>query len=67
MRVARLKKSQEALKIHDEKNLDFSLKFDQISSQKSEPNQICYKKLLKMRHPGHFVGPWVDFGSILGP
>ena len=52
MRVARLEKNREALKIHDEKNLDFSWKIDPISSQKSEPNQICYKNHSKYATQG---------------
>ena len=67
VRVGTLKKTREAPKICDEKNSNFSLKIDPISSQKSEPNQICYKRSLKIRHPGHFVDRWVDFWFFLGP
>ena len=41
MRVARLKKMREALENHPEENIDFSLKIEPISNQKTEPNQIC--------------------------
>ena len=63
MRVARLKKMREALKNHDEKNIDFSWKFDPISRQKNESNQICYTN-----HSKHVnQGTLSVYGLIFGP
>ena len=67
MRVARLKKNQEAMKIHDEKNLDFSLKIDPISSQKSEPNQICYKNYSKCATQGTLAVHGLIFAPFWDP
>ena len=63
VRVARLKKIREALKNHNEKNINFSWKFDPISSQKNESNQICYKN-----HSKHVnQGTLSVYGLIFGP
>ena len=67
MRVARLKKNREALKIHDEKNLDFSLKIDPISSQKNEPNQICQRNHSKYVTQGTLSVHGLIFGPFWGP
>ena len=67
MRVARLKKNQEAMKIHDEKNLDFSLKIDPISSQKNEPNQICYKNYSKCATQGTLAVHGLIFAPFWDP
>ena len=67
MRVARLKKNREALKIHDEKNLDFSLKIDPISSQKNEPNQICYKNYSKCATQGTLAVHGLIFAPFWDP
>ena len=67
MRVARLKKNREALKIHDKKNLDFPLKIDPISSQKSEPNQICYKNYSKCATQGTLAVHGLIFAPFWDP
>ena len=67
VRVARLKKNQEAMKIHDEKNLDFSLKIDPISSQKNEPNQICYKNYSKCATQGTLAVHGLIFAPFWDP
>ena len=61
------KKKREALKIHDEKNLDFSLKIDPISSQKNEPNQICYKNYSKCATQGTLAVHGLIFAPFWDP
>ena len=52
MSVARLKNNSGSSEISRRKNIDFSWKIDPISSQKSEPNQICYKNHSKYATQG---------------
>ena len=55
------------MKKSDDKNVVFPSKNDPKSIPKHEPNEACHKNRSTKRYPEHFVGPQVDFGSILGP
>ena len=67
VRVARLKKMKEALNIHVEKNIDFSLKIDPISSQKIKPNQACYRNHKNNVTLGTFSVHWSIFDQFWSP
>ena len=67
VRVATLKKTREAPKICDEKNSNFSLKIDPISSQKIKPNQVCYRNDKNNVTWGTFSVHWPIFDQFWSP
>ena len=67
VRVAKLKKTREAPKICDEKNNNFSLKIDPISSQKIKPNQVCYRNDKNNVTWGTFSVHWSIFDQFWSP
>ena len=67
VRVARLKKKSGSYENSRRKKPRFFIenRSDIQSKKWAKPNML--QKILKIRHPGHFVSPWVDFCSFLGP